>query len=224
MLRAIALDDEPLPLEILSTFCGRMSEEINLLKTFSKIQEARKFLEAEDVDLIFLDIQMPMLSGIEFYQLFGKNKLLIFTTAFSDFAIQGFELDAVDYLLKPFDFARFQKAIEKAQRLHKTQVRKDTASIWVRVDSNQVRIALENIQYIEAMADYLRIHLSEGKAVVTRMTVKNMQTQLNTDFARIHKSFIIRKDQVTAHNSREVYIQDIKLPIGASYSGEFDLG
>jgi DNA-binding LytR/AlgR family response regulator len=219
MLKAIALDDEPLPLEILQTFCDRIPEEIQLVKTFSKVTDAKQFLELEQVDLIFLDVQMPLLSGIEFYKLFGKNKLLILTTAFSEFAIEGFNLNAVDYLLKPFDFERFKKSVEKANKHFAMQSsQKEESFIWVKVDSKQVKIELEKVVYIEGMADYLRIHLDDGKPIVTRMTMKKMIENLDSNFLRIHKSFIIREDKITAKSSKEVHLGDVTLPISASYN------
>lgn len=219
MLKAIALDDEPLPLEILQTFCERIPEEIQLVKTFSKVPDAKQFLEFEQVDLIFLDVQMPLLSGIEFYKLFGKNKLLILTTAFSEFALEGFNLNAVDYLLKPFDFERFKKSVEKAH-LHLAMLSpaKEGAFIWVKVDSKQIKIELEKVVYIEGMADYLRIHLDDEKPIVTRMTMKKMMEMLDSDFLRIHKSYIIREDKITAKSSKEVQLGEVTLPISASYN------
>lgn len=219
MLKAIALDDEPLPLEILQTFCERIPEEIQLVKTFSKVTDAKQFLELEPVDLIFLDVQMPLLSGIEFYKLFGKNKLLILTTAFSEFALEGFNLNAVDYLLKPFDFERFKKSVEKAQmHLAMQAPTKEEAFIWVKVESKQVKIELEKVVYIEGMADYLRIHLDEEKPIVTRMTMKKMMDSLDSNFLRIHKSYIIREDKITAKSSKEVQLGEVTLPISASYN------
>ncbi|WP_268033939.1 LytR/AlgR family response regulator transcription factor [Algoriphagus sp. PAP.12] len=219
MLKAIALDDEPLPLEILQTFCDRIPEEIQLVKIFSKVTDAKQFLELEQVDLIFLDVQMPLLSGIEFYKLFGKNKLLILTTAFSEFALEGFNLEAVDYLLKPFDFERFKKSVDKASRHFAMQSsQKDESFIWVKVDSKHVKIELEKVVYIEGMADYLRIHFDDGKPIVTRMTMKKMIENLDSNFLRIHKSFIIREDKITAKSSKEVHLGEVTLPISASYN------
>lgn len=214
MIKAIALDDEPLPLEILRTFCGRIPQDVRLLATFSKVTEAKSYLETQEVNLIFLDIQMPLLSGIEFYRLFGKDKLLILTTAYSDFALEGFNLGAVDYLLKPFDFERFAQAIKKANQLLNAQ--SFSSFIWVKSDANQIKIPLSHILYIEAMADYLRIHLEHGKPVITRMTLKKMLEMLDENFVRIHKSFIVRKDKITSKSPKEIKVGTVILPIGPS--------
>ncbi len=215
MIRAIALDDEPLPLEILGNFCARISGEIQLLAAFSKVTEAKQFLESQEVDLIFLDIQMPFLSGLDFYRLFGGEKLLILTTAYSDFALDGFNLGAVDYLLKPFDFERFHQAVKKAVKFQLANSHTSTASMWIKSDSKQVKVELDQVLYIEAMADYLRIFVENGRPLVTRMTLKKMGELLDENFVRIHKSYIVRKDKITAKGPKEVQIGSVTLPVGA---------
>lgn len=224
MIRAIALDDEPLPLEILRAFCERIPDEISLLATFSKVTEAKQFLETEEVDLIFLDIQMPFLSGLDFYRLFGADKLLILTTAYSDFALESFDLGAVDYLLKPFDFERFHQAVKKALRYQSTASKSAAKDVlWVKSDSRQVRVELHQILYIEAMADYLRIFLENGKPLVTRMTLKKMVEELDENFVRIHKSYIVRKDKITAKSPKEVQVGSVTLPVGSALGSTAEL-
>ncbi len=224
MIKAIALDDEPLPLEILRTFCERIPEEISLLAAFSKVTEAKQFLETEKVDLIFLDIQMPFLSGLDFYRLFGSDKLLILTTAYSDFALEGFNLGAVDYLLKPFDFERFHQAVKKALRYKSAVVKTQTEGVlWIKSDAKQVRVNLSEILYIEAMSDYLRIFMEQGKPLVTRMTLKKMLEELDENFVRIHKSYIVRKDKITAKSTKEVQIGTVRLPVGSSIGSASEL-
>lgn len=220
MIKAIALDDEPLPLEILKAYADRIPDRIDLISVFNKVQDTKAFLEKEHVDLIFMDIQMPMLSGIDFYRLFGQKKLLIFTTAFSNYAIEGFELHAVDYLLKPFDFERFEIAIRKAEEIHfaRTLTPLDQGSIFVKSDSSLNKIFLHEILYVEGLGDYLKIYREHGKPLVTRMTMKGFYELLNNDFLRIHKSFIVRLDKIQSINPKEVKINGLSLPIGPSFS------
>lgn len=219
MLRAIALDDEPMPLEILQHYADQMPDTLQLLEVFTSVLEAKAFLDREEVDLVLLDIQMPMLSGIDFYVLFGKGRLLIFTTAFRDFALEGFNLNAVDYLLKPFDFDRFRSAVEKAELIHlgRESVINREASLRVRTGNSWVKLDTRQILYIEAMGDYLRIHSHTGRPVVTRMTMKAMAEQLDENFLRIHKSYIVRIDQLTTIASRYVEIGNIHLPVGETF-------
>src|ERR1700712_4475311 len=176
MIKAIAIDDEPPALKVIENFCGRI-EALQLEKTFTMPAEALKHLRKFPVDLIFLDIQMPSINGIDFYKAVRQDTMVIFTTAFSEYAVEGFNLSAVDYLLKPFTFSRFQQAVEKATEYYqfKKQTANDTPKyLFIRADYSLLKIALTDIVYIEGLDDYLKIHLVNASPVVARMTMKNM--------------------------------------------------
>ena len=170
MLRAIAIDDEPLPLELLRAFCSQ-TDIISLEKTFSKVNEAQLYLQNFEVDLLFLDIQMPKLSGIELYKRLEQDTMVIFTTAHSQYAIDGFNLNAVDFLLKPFSYERFLVAINKANDYKNYRLNKESSDIqhlYVRSDYNLNKISVADILFIESFADYLDIHIADNKKITTK--------------------------------------------------------
>ena len=179
-IKAIALDDEPLALRVIETFCSKI-DYMDLQKTFTRTGDATEYLENYPVDLIFLDINMPAISGLDFYKKLGQNTFAIFTTAYSEFAVQGFELSALDYLLKPISFERFQKATQKALDACKNKTQASTNSnsfIYIRVDYSLTKVELNEILWIEGLDDYLKIHLQNKKPLVVRMTMKAMLEKL----------------------------------------------
>jgi DNA-binding LytR/AlgR family response regulator len=221
MIKAIALDDEPPALQILSRFCAQ-SQNVELEKIFSKPQEALKYLEQFPVDLIFLDVQMPSLTGIEFYKMVKQETMVIFTTAFSEYAVEGFNLKAVDYLLKPFSYERFLAAVEKATEYHDflhNKPRVDSEQyLFVRADYSLIKIKMSDIQLIEGLDDYLKIHLSNGKIIVTRMTMKVIQEKLPAhEFIRVHRSYIVPFSKVDVVRNKVISIGGKEVPIGNSY-------
>ena len=154
MITAIAIDDEPLALEVIKTFCSNV-DYIELKKTFTETGDALTYLEENTVDLLFLDINMPSISGIELFKKLDKSILVIFTTAYTEYAVEGFNLDAIDYLLKPFEFARFKKAVEKVKEYYQYLHKKESEAqqyLFVRVDYSLVKVALADILYIEAVS------------------------------------------------------------------------
>ncbi|MEB2774218.1 LytTR family DNA-binding domain-containing protein [Algoriphagus sp. D3-2-R+10] len=223
MIRAIAIDDEPLPLEIITNFCGQLPE-IDLLGTFSKIQDAKVILLCEKIDLIFLDIQMPSISGLEFYKNYGDDRMVIFTTAFTHYAVEGFNLSAIDYLLKPYDFQRFQAAVKKAIDYHqfKQFSNQDSEYIFLKADYKIQKIAITDIQYIEGLADYLRIFLKGQKPLIVRQTMKSMTEMLPDTFCRVHRSFIVPLSAISAVKNRTIFIEKKEIPIGATYWEQFE--
>ncbi len=224
MIRAIAIDDEPPALRIIERFSAGM-DELQLLRTFTNPSEASKFLEHEKVDLLFLDIQMPSVSGLDFYRALPKGTLVIFTTAYSEYAVEGFELQAVDYLLKPFTRERFEKAIEKAKNT--LTYRQQLAAggkqfISIRADYSTHRIALSDIRYIEGLDDYIKIHLDNARPIVARLTMKAMVEMLPTGaFMRVHRSYIIPLQRITMVRNKTIYIGEVPIPIGGSYEEAF---
>lgn len=223
MIRAIAIDDEPLPLVVLGNFCSQIAG-IELLATFSNIQKASFFLSNNQVDLLFLDIQMPGMSGLDFYQKFGENKLVIFTTAFTEYAVEGFNLSAIDYLLKPFSKARFEQAVTKAIEYHNLKNPSDSnsRSIFIKADYKIYQVDLDEINYIEGFSDYLKIYRNTNKPIVTRMTLKGIMDVLPDSFFRVHKSYIVPLSKINSVRNRIITINDSEIPIGATYWTQFE--
>ncbi|WP_128544966.1 LytR/AlgR family response regulator transcription factor [Larkinella soli] len=224
MIRAIAVDDEPPALRVLTHFCSRV-DFIDLQKTFSRTDEALDYLRNFPTDLLFLDINMPAMSGIDFYQAVPQPSMVIFTTAHAEFAVEGFTLNAVDYLLKPFTFERFQQAVEKVlnfQRVLNQPQPEKPAFLYIRADYSLHQIALDDILFIEGLDDYLRIHLREGRPVVARMTMKALLQKLPpADFIRVHRSFIVSFRRIENVRNRIITLAGEEIPIGSSYEAEF---
>jgi two-component system, LytTR family, response regulator len=224
MIRAIALDDEPPALGVLENFCKRV-DFLELQKVFTKPQEALKFLNKFPVDLIFLDVKMPTISGIDFHRQVPEETMVIFTTAYSEFAVEGFNLNAVDYLLKPFSFDRFLQAVTKANEFQRFYYQKENAIqqyIFVRADYSLVKIMLNEIMMVEGLDDYLKIHLPGKKPVVTRMTMKAILEKLpGKDFVRVHRSFIVPLSKIEKVRNKMIYIGELRIPIGSSYERPF---
>jgi two-component system LytT family response regulator len=224
MIRAIALDDEPPALAVLQHYCGT-HDGIELLKTFTRVEEASRYLESFPIDLLFLDIRMPALSGLEFSKRVPPGVIVIFTTAFQEYAVEGFNLDAVDYLLKPYTYERFEQAVQKAAVLLQAQRQAQPASgghILLRVDYALVKVELERILYVEGLDDYLKIHLTEARPLVVRMTLKSLEEKLPAAaFIRVHRSYIVALNRIDAVRNKMIQIRDIEIPVGSRYEAEF---
>lgn len=224
MLQCIAIDDEPLALELLEKYCGQVSF-LRLDRTFSKPSEATKYLVKFPTDLLFLDIQMPDISGIEFYRAVSQNTMVIFTTAFSQYAVEGFNLDAVDYLLKPFEFDRFLIAANKANDYanYLRESNREVRHVFVRSEYHLVKIPFFEIIFIETLDDFLKIHI-EGKApVITLMTLKALEEKLpSSEFIRVHRSYIVSLKRINSVRNKTVMLNNaVKIPIGSTYEDEF---
>ncbi|WP_200978670.1 LytTR family DNA-binding domain-containing protein [Echinicola sp. 20G] len=218
MIKAIAIDDEPLSLEICQAYCDEV-DFIQLEKTFTQLKEAQWYLQNYPVDLIFLDIHMPSMSGIEFYKQLDQETMVIFTTAHSQYALEGFNLSAIDYLLKPYPLERFMTAVNKAKgyfqyQHQQPQVQED---LYVRADYSLVKIPIEDILYIEGLADYLKIHQETGKPIITRMTMKAILEKIPSDFIRVHRSYIVPKKRIDSIRNKNIHIGNIEIPIGNTY-------
>lgn len=224
MIRAIAIDDEPPALRIIERFAAGM-EGLQLLRTFTNPSEALHFLDEEKVDLLFLDIQMPSVSGLDFYKSLPEGPMVIFTTAYSEYAVEGFNLRAVDYLLKPFTKERFAQAVERAENT--LTYRQQIASggqqfISIRADYSTHRISLSDIRYVEGLDDYLKIHLENARPIVARLTMKAMAEMLPAGaFMRVHRSYIIPLNRITMVRNKTIYIGEVQIPIGGSYEEAF---
>lgn len=225
MISAIAIDDEPLALEILENFCAQ-NTLVKLEKTFTQTSEARKYLDSFPVDLIFLDINMPVVSGIGFYKDLKTETMVIFTTAHPQYAVEGFELSAVDYLLKPYSIERFNTAVQKAAEYVNFLQHKQPAEqkhFFIRSEYNLVKVQTSTILYIEGLADYLKIHLDTGKTLITRLTMKGILEKLSPgEFIRIHRSFIVPLHRIESVRNKNVCLAGNKeIPIGQRYEEEF---
>jgi DNA-binding LytR/AlgR family response regulator len=223
MIKAIALDDEPLALEILQNLCIDI-EYVDLQKTFTKSEEAFKYLRKFPVDLLFLDINMPSISGLDFYKKLPHKTMVIFTTAYSEYAVEGFTLNATDYLLKPISFSRFQQAMEKAFQQWKTQNQNlEQQYLFIRADYSLIKILFSDILYIEGLDDYLKIHIQNQKTIVARMTLKAILQKLPVaEFIRVHRSFIISISKVEKIRNKVIHIEQAEIPISASYETAFN--
>jgi DNA-binding LytR/AlgR family response regulator len=224
MIKAIAIDDEPLALTVIQSLCNK-SANINLQKTFTQPNEALKHLRKFPTDLIFCDIQMPSMTGINLVKSLQQNTMVIFTTAFSEYAAISYELNAIDYLLKPINQKRFTQAITKAEEYFDYISKKNQGAdraIFVRSDFSLVKIPLADILYIEGLADYLKIHIKDRKTIMARMPMKDIMEKLpSADFIRVHRSFILPFSKIESVRATTIFIGDMEFPIGRTYSDDF---
>lgn len=223
MINAIAVDDEKIALKVIENFCKGI-DFINLEKTFEKPLEAQKHLNKFPVDLVFLDINMPLLNGIALKKSLKQDTMVIFITANKDHAVEGFELNAIDYLIKPFTRERFEAAVNKAIDFYKYQHQKNTNELqylYVRVDYSLMKIALSDILYVEALADYINIYLPDNKRVTTRLTMKAIVSKLPVkEFIRVHRSYIVPLSKIETVRNKNIYIVGKEIPIGRLYEDE----
>ncbi|GAA3928846.1 response regulator [Chitinophaga oryziterrae] len=220
MIRCIAIDDELLVRELLEDNI-RQIPFLQLIRTCKNAMEAIAVMQNEPVDLIFLDIQMPRLNGLQFLRSLPQPPMVILVTAYEQYAMEGFELQVVDYLLKPFSFERFLKACNHAHELFhlRNKEREGPQDFFVYVEYAQVKIEVANITYIEGLKDYIKIHLSSsGKPVLTRMTIKAMEEKLPPPaFIRTHKSFLVAARKITAVKRDLILIGNQEIPVSEFY-------
>lgn len=230
-IRCLIIDDEPLAQRVIERYAENLSY-LQIVKKCNSAIEAIEVLHHEGVDLIFLDINMPKLTGIDFLRTLKNPPLVIITTAYAEYAIQGYELDVVDYLMKPFAFERFYKAVQKAEEILKArdiqhfenrEVEKtDEDFIFVKSSKKTFKVNLSDILYIEALGDYVKIHTTD-KMIVSYQSLKNIETLLPPkQFPRIHKSFIIALSRIDLIEGNQVKIRDRMLPVGTNFKNEFE--
>lgn len=219
-LKCIVVDDEPLAREGIADYV-RQVDALQLCGVFPDAIEANNFLSTQDVDLIFLDIEMPKLNGIAFVQSLSNPPMIVFTTAYPNHALKGFELDVLDYLVKPISFERFLKTTNKAveRKLftsQKTEEQKDNY-IFIKSDSKFHKIKHSDIIYIEGLKDYVKIHTEDGSKLVL-VNLKNIESKLPQNvFIRAHKSFIVSIEKITSVEGNVIHIGEKKIPIGKEY-------
>ncbi len=242
MIRVLAIDDEPLALQQLTTYIGKVPF-LELAGQCQSAAEAREILNNEIVDAIFCDINMPDLNGMDFVKSLATPPLVVFTTAYSEYAVEGFKINAVDYLLKPFGLDDFRRAANRLKERLETTLPQgegasarivnsqfstvnsdDDDSIFVKTDYKVIKIAISDIRYVEAMSEYLKIHLdSQPKPIITLLSMKKMEERLPDYFMRIHRSYIINLKQIQEVNKNRVIMDaDTYLPIGDNYRDAFN--
>ncbi|WP_127132416.1 LytR/AlgR family response regulator transcription factor [Pseudoflavitalea rhizosphaerae] len=228
-MNCIIVDDEPLAREAIGMLINQ-TDDLELIGSFNSPESAAGFLENNTVDLIFLDIQMPGINGIEFARTIPKETFVIFTTAYSEFATDSYEVDAIDYLIKPVKSERFQKAVEKAQtysRLFRTDYTNNNIEqvaddfFFVKADRRIFKVYFDNILFIQGLKDYVVMH-SENQRIITAMNIKTIYDQLPKEmFVRVSKSYIINVKHIGSVDNNTVYIGTNEIPIGNIYRDYF---
>jgi DNA-binding LytR/AlgR family response regulator len=226
MIKCIAVDDEPLALEIITDF-ARKVPFLSLVQTFENAAEAMRFLQDEKVDLVFLDIKMPDINGIQFLKSLKHPPLVIFTTAYGEYALDGFDLDVVDYLLKPIPFDRFLRAATKAQEYITVSQQKNGDNghvndyIFIKTEYKIIKINLEDILFIEALKDYTKIY-TPYQPVLTLRSLKSFESRLPADkFIRVHRSYLVSLNKINSVEKNTVMIANQSIPISDGYRERF---
>lgn len=236
MLKCIAIDDEPLALRQLTSYISKIPY-LDLVAKYNNALEAQQMLAGKKVDLIFVDINMPDLNGVDFVRALIDRPMVIFTTAYSEYAVEGFKLDAVDYLLKPFSFADFSRSAAKANSLYELRQNRrsepqETASeatprdkeyISVKADYKVSLVRIAEIIYLESEGEYVRMHLADGSTITTLFRLKNMETALPAEsFMRVHRSYIVNLRAIKAYVKGRIFLSDNEyIPIGENYKEAF---
>ncbi|MDR4894376.1 MULTISPECIES: LytR/AlgR family response regulator transcription factor [unclassified Chryseobacterium] len=228
-MNCIIIDDEPLARSEMRSLIAEISS-IDILGEFPNAPSALEFLKDNDVDLIFLDIEMPMVTGLEFAEMLPKKSLIIFTTAYSQYALKSYELEAVDYLLKPIDPQRLEKAIDKAilytELLSKDTVKNTVESntadfLFIKAERRFYKISFSDIKFIEGLKDYVVIHTRQQK-LITAMNLKTIHQKISGEtFIRVSKSYVVNMNYIDSFDNHNIYIEDSEIPLGEVYRAEF---
>jgi len=236
-LTCIIVDDEPLALDILESHI-KNTQGLKLIKKCVHAIEASEAIKKDKPDIVFLDINMPEISGLDLAKSIKGGPLVVFTTAYEEYAIEAFEVNAVDYLLKPISPARFETAVARCREyltlrsaspviaedsdFEGSGVNSEEDFIYVKSEQKLIKIAYADIRYIEALADYVKIYIGENKRIITLQTMKNMASKLPEDkFCRVHRSYIVSFNYVKSLSTNEVDLGDKKIPIGKNYKEDF---
>jgi DNA-binding LytR/AlgR family response regulator len=217
-MKAIAIDDEPIALDIIRSHASKVPY-LDLRAGFTDAFKALEYLQKENIDLLFLDIKMPDISGIEFFNTLSKKPLLIFTTAYQEHAAVSFEMDAVDYLLKPFSLARFIKGCNKAYELYNFRNAAENADhLFVKTGAEQVKVFYDEILYLEATGNYVTFFLKDKKLLSRSTFVEAMSLLPTGNFIRIHRSYIVNVKKIDKLEKQQVTLNNIKLPVSDAYA------
>jgi len=226
-IKCIAIDDEPLALKQIAGYIRKIPF-LELAADCSSAFDAIKVLDLQTVDLMFVDINMPDLNGLEFVKSLEQKPLFIFTTAYSEYAIEGFKVDAIDYLLKPFYFSEFSKAVQKARKQlellqnSKEEIESNNDFLFIKSEYKLVRINFNDILYIEGMKEYVRIHLSGQKAVMSLLSMKSLEEKLpQNHFMRVHRSFIVNLEKITVVERFRIIFDKVHIPVSDNYKQKF---
>ena len=231
MIRCLAIDDEPLALQQLANYIKKIPY-LELAGQCQSALEARQLMDEELIDAIFCDINMPDLSGLDFVRSLAAPPIIVFTTAYSEYAVEGYKVDAVDYLLKPFGLDDFRRATEKVKRIY--ELREHAAplpekevqagdSLFLKTDYRLVRISVDDIRYIEGMSEYVKIFFDTQKPITALLSMKKLEEQLPQHFMRIHRSYIVNLQKIQEVNKNRVVLDaDTYLPIGDLYREAFN--
>ena len=236
-MKCIIIDDEPLAIDVLMEYCQKV-DFVELEGTFTNPLEAISVIKEKKIDLIFCDIEMPQINGIDFITSLDNTPLFIFTTAYSQYAVEGFNLNAIDYLVKPIPYNRFIKAISRAKEISAYkkgaptnenvfpshgQTGQSPEYIFVKAEYESVKINLEDIEYIQGLKDYLKIHITgTNKTILTLMSFKEILDKLpSNQFIRVHKSFVVNIASIKTVQRNRIVINDVRIPIGESYKATF---
>ena len=229
MITCIAIDDEPLALKQLKGYIEK-TPFLSLENSFTNAIKALEYLQENEVDLMFVDINMPDLSGIDFVKSLSKPSKVIFTTAYREYAFEGFQLDAADYIVKPIGYADFLKAVNKVkERYFTTKEKEETATIqnneqflFIKSEYKIIRIDFDNIQYLEGMRDYVRIHLDGQSPIMTLTGMKNLLEHLPKEkFMQVHRSFIVNLSKITTIERNRLLFDKVYIPISEHYKEQF---
>ena len=217
--RCIIVDDEHFARELIASHLANF-ENFEVIDSFENALKAYSFLEYHSVDLIFLDIEMPLMKGNDFLKKLKNPPKVILTTAYREYAVEGYELNVIDYLLKPITFDRFFVSIEKFKQVQTPRKESFPASenhIFITSGSKNIKIIFDEILYIESLKDYITIHLENGKSHHVKQNISVFEKLLNSEFIRVHRSFIIQTKKITAYTKNEIEINSVEIPIGISY-------
>lgn len=226
MLKAIVIDDEPMALEVIKGLTEKVTF-VELAGYFTNSFEAMAFLQTNKVDLLFLDIKMPDISGVELLKSIPNPPLVIFTTAYSEHAVEGFELDAIDYLLKPFSLTRFLKACNKAYDYHELKRNKSNdeillSHVFIKSGYEQVRVELDIIRYAEANGNYV-VFVLENQRIASRLTMSEAAALLPVKyFVRVHRAYIVSKKHIQKVDRKTIWVQETAIPIGSAYASNIE--
>ncbi len=224
-LRCVAVDDEPFALRLMADDIARIPY-LQLVTSFTSPGEAIAWIDKNPVDLLFTDIQMPGLLGTQMVRMLKRPPMIIMTTAYEQYALEGFELDVIDYLVKPIPFERFQKAVNKALeqfQLKRQKKEEDGRFFFVRAEYKEIKILYADILYIEGLKDYVKIFLaSQSRPVMTRLNLKAVESKLPPEeFCRIHNSFIVPLSKITSSQRSQVFVGQVVIPVGEKYAPDF---
>lgn len=227
MIQCIAIDDEPLALKQIASYIDK-TPFLTLKESFESPLDAITYLQDNSIDLMFVDINMPDLNGLDFVKSLTNPPKIIFTTAYSEYALEGFKVDAIDYLLKPIDYVTFLKASNKAkewfghQQTQKEELKSDDDFLFIKSEYKIIRVKIEDIKYIEGMREYIRIHLTNEKPIMTLLSMKAMEAQLaNKNFMRVHRSFIVNLNKIVTIERNRIVFDKVYIPVSEQHKEKF---